>query len=168
VKTLYVLRHAKSSWKDETLPDHDRPLAGRGRKAARRLAEHLRDDAIAPALVLCSTSARTRETLERVRPGLYGDPVVEFEEEIYGAGEWTLVERLRRVPEQVPSVMVIGHNPGLEQLVLSLARGGERLPDVRAKYPTGALATLEFDSGWRDLAPGVAELTAYVTPRELG
>jgi phosphohistidine phosphatase len=168
VKTLYVLRHAKSSWQDEGLPDHERPLAGRGRKAAKRLAGYMRSEAVAPALVLCSSAARTRETLERVRPGLYGDPVVEVEDELYGAGERTLLARLRRVPDSIPSVMLIGHNPGLEDLVVSLAGDGDRLRDVRAKFPTGALATLEWDGRWDVLAPGAARLTAFVTPRELG
>jgi phosphohistidine phosphatase len=167
VKTLYLLRHAKSSWKDEALPDHERPLAGRGRKAAKRVAEHMAAEGIAPALVLCSSARRTRETLDRVLPGLGGDPKVEIEDALYGAGAGKLLERVRGVPPEVPSVMLIGHNPGLEELAVSLAGEGERLADLRAKYPTGALATLVFPESWEDLRPGAAELAGFVKPREL-
>jgi phosphohistidine phosphatase len=167
MKTIYLLRHAKSSWKDETLADYDRPLAGRGRKAAKAMAKHMAAAGVAPALVLCSSARRTRDTLERVRPGLGGDPRVEFEDELYGAGARELIARLSEVAESVPSVMLIGHNPGLEDLALSLAAGGERLDELRAKFPTGALATLDFEGSWADLGPGSAELAAYVLPREL-
>jgi phosphohistidine phosphatase len=166
-KMLYLLRHAKSSWKDETLADRERPLAGRGRKAAERMAELMRAEAIAPALVLCSPALRTRETLERVMPGLGDEAEVEVEEALYGAGAEDLLARLHRVPPDVPSVMLVGHNPGLEQLALSLARSGERLDDLREKYPTGALATLAFQGSWEDLRPDAAELAALVKPREL-
>jgi phosphohistidine phosphatase len=166
-RTLYLLRHAKSSWKDETLADRERPLAGRGRKAAKRMAELMRAEDIAPALVLCSPSRRTRETLQRVRPGLGEEASVELDEALYGAGPEDLLARLRRVPPDVPSVMLIGHNPGLEQLALSLARSGERLDDLREKYPTGALATLTFRGTWEDLGAGTAELAGLVKPREL-
>lgn len=132
------------------------------------MAEHLRAEGIEPALVLCSSARRTRETLERVLPGLGDDVAVEIEEELYGAAAGELLARLRRVPEHVTSVMLIGHNPGLEQLALSLARAGERLDDLRAKYPTGALATLAFRGPWSELGAGGAELTTFVKPRELG
>jgi phosphohistidine phosphatase len=168
VKVLYVLRHAKSSRKDERLADHERPLAGRGRKAAARMAEHVHAEGISPELVLCSSAVRTRQTLERVLPALGGHPAVRVEDELYGAGERALLERVRRLPGSVGSAMLIGHNPGLEDLVLSVAGSGDRLADVRAKYPTGALATLEWEGGWADLAPGAAVLTGFVTPRELG
>ena len=167
MKTLYLLRHAKSSWKDETLADRDRQLSGRGRKASTRMAEHMGDAGVAPALVLCSPALRTRDTLERVLPGLGGNPRVEIEEELYGAGAAELVARLNRVEESVAAVMLIGHNPGLELLALSLAATGERLDELRAKFPTGALATLAVPGSWAELAPGGAELTAFVIPREL-
>ncbi len=167
MKTLYLLRHARSSWKDETLADHERPLAGRGRKAAKRMAEYMRAEGILPALVLCSSARRARETLERLLPGPNGDMEVEIEDDLYAAGAEELLARLRRVPADVPSVLLIAHNPGLEQLAASLARAGERLPDLEAKYPTGALAVLAFEGSWDGLRPGVAELTVFVKPRDL-
>jgi phosphohistidine phosphatase len=163
-RLLYLLRHAKSSWDDERLADRDRPLAPRGRRAAERMARHLRDEGILPSLVLCSPARRTRETLEAVGPG--GE--VRIEDELYGASEAALLGRLQRVPDAVESVMLIGHNPAMQELAVGLAGAGARLEDVEAKFPTGALATLAVPGGWRELAPGSAELVAFVKPRELG
>jgi phosphohistidine phosphatase len=167
MKRLFLLRHAKSSWDDPGLADHDRPLAPRGKRAAKVIAEHLREERIAPDLVLCSPSQRTRETLERIAPALGGDVAVEIERELYAASADRLLERLRAVDDEVESVMLIGHNPGIEQLALSLAGDGEKLAEVRRKYPTAALATLEFDGRWSELEPGTARLTDFVKPKQL-
>src|SRR4051794_26437716 len=121
MKRLYLLRHAKSSWKDPGLADHDRPLAGRGRRAAKAVARHLREQGIDPELVLCSTARRARETLERLEPAL-GRGAVRVEPVLYGADAGALLEHLRGVSDAVGSVLVIGHNPGLQRLALGLAR----------------------------------------------
>jgi phosphohistidine phosphatase len=163
MKRLFLLRHAKSSWKDEGLADRDRPLAGRGRRAAKVMARHLQEEKISPALVLCSPARRTRETLEGVSPS--GE--VRIEDELYGASGTELLERLRDVPDEVESVMLIGHNPAIEELALGLASGGARLEDMERKFPTAALATLTAPDSWKELAPGSAELVAFVTPKEL-
>jgi phosphohistidine phosphatase len=167
-KRLFILRHAKSSWDDLGLDDHDRPLAPRGQKAVTALAAHVRSAGVAPALVLCSTSRRTRETLEGVRPT--GDWLVE--PELYGASADALLARLRAVPDQVPSVMLIGHNPALQMLVLRLASrpsGGstDELEGVQRKFPTGALATLELDCDWSAAGAGCATLQSFVRPKQL-
>jgi phosphohistidine phosphatase len=161
---LFLLRHAKSSWEDEDLPDHDRPLAPRGRKAAKRMAKHIRAEGISPSLVLCSSARRTQETLERLGP----DGEVEIERGLYGASESELRERLRSVPDTTDSVMLIGHNPAIQELTLSLTGRGERVADVERKFPTGALATLTLSGDWSDLEPGSAELADFVTPKQLG
>ena len=164
---LFVLRHAKSSWDDPELGDHDRPLAPRGRRAAKAMGGHLRRERIAPDLVLCSSARRTRETLDRIAPALGDDVAVSVEADLYAASADELLERLRTVDDDVESVMLIGHNPGLEQLALGLAGSGDELPDLRRKFPTGALATLSFAGRWRDLALGSAELTDFVKPKQL-
>jgi phosphohistidine phosphatase len=166
-KRLYLLRHAKSSWKQPELADHDRPLASRGRRAAKAIARHLRERQIAPELVLCSTARRARETLEWIEPAL-ATAAVRREPQLYGASADVLLERLRTVPEDVASVMLIGHNPAIEQLALDLARPSPERRELEAKFPTAALATLEFvGASWRDVSRGGAELISLVRPRDL-
>ncbi len=168
-RKLFVLRHAKSSWDDPGQDDHDRPLAPRGRRAVKVIAAYVRELGISPEQVLCSPARRTLETLEGVAPG--GETLIE--PELYGASAAEIIERLRRVPEDVGSVMVIGHNPAMQILVLRLAdsngplTSGADLADVQGKFPTGALATLSFECAWRDLARGRAQLVSYVRPKAL-
>jgi phosphohistidine phosphatase len=162
--TLYLLRHAKSSWDDLDLDDHSRPLAPRGRRAAALMGGHIRSAGIEPAIVLCSTATRARETLA----GLGLDAPVEFEDGLYGASEGDLLERLRRLPPQVGSAMLIGHNPSMQELTLMLAREGDGLSRIHHKFPTGALVALEFEGDWSALAPHAATLAAFVRPKELG
>jgi phosphohistidine phosphatase len=161
------LRHAKSSWDEPGLADHDRPLAPRGHRATELMAAHLRREGIAPELVLCSSARRARETLDGVAPALGDDIQVQIEAELYHASERDLVDRLHAVPEVVESVMLIGHNPTIHALTLSLAGDGEDLASVARKYPTGALAILTFSGNWRELEPGAAKLAGFVKPKDL-
>src|SRR5437773_2595123 len=108
-KTLYLLRHAKSSWEDPRLADHDRPLAPRGRRASKAIGEYLRRQSRTPRLVLCSSSERTRETLKRISAGLGGGPEVLIEERLYTASAGALLERLHELDARLESVMLIGH-----------------------------------------------------------
>jgi phosphohistidine phosphatase len=168
-RTVILLRHGKSSWSDSTLADIDRPLAPRGERALRKLAKYIRRERIRPALVLCSSALRTRQTLEAVEASLGKRFVVEIVPQLYAASEQELLERLQALPEPVSSVMVIGHNPGLQDLALVLASRGAYLPQLEEKFPTGALATLVVRSAsWSALRPGDAELVDYVVPRQLG
>ena len=149
------------------LADHDRPLAGRGRRAADEIANHMREEAVAPDLVLCSTARRARETCERIRPALGGAPV-RYEPGLYGASATSLLERLRGLPDDVGSVLLIGHNPAIEELALTLARPSPRRRELGARFPTGALATLTGPlPSWRSLDHDTAELVAFVRPRDL-
>ena len=160
-KLLLLLRHAKSSWDDPALADHDRPLASRGRKAAKLIGARLRTDETAVSLVLCSSAARARETLDLVSP----PGAIEIEDELYGASAHGLLERLRRVSDDVESVMLVGHNPAMHDLAVELLSGdGE---PVVGKFPTGALATLTFMGPWSSLAPRRGELVSFLKPREL-
>jgi phosphohistidine phosphatase len=168
VHTVYLLRHAKSDWSDQTLPDHARPLAPRGRRDAKRIGKHLRERGIEPTLVLCSSAERTRATLELVRPAL-GAATVQIEDGLYAAATDELLERLRALPEPSASVLVIGHNPGLQQLALVLATPSRTRGRLEAKFPTGALATLAVPHAtWAQLGAGDAELTAFVVSKQLG
>ena len=167
-RTLYLLRHAKSSWDDPSLRDHDRPLAARGRRASKAIAEHLRRERITPALVLCSSTTRTRQTLQRVAAGFAVEPRIAIEEGLYAASAGDLLARLHELECDVESVMLVGHDPAIHELAVSLARGGARLDQLREKFPTGALATLTFRGCWSELGPEAALLAAFVKPRELG
>ena len=166
--TLYLLRHAKSSWSNHSLPDQARPLATRGRRDAKRIAKHLARIGIEPALVLCSSAERTRETFELVRLALGATSGVSIEAELYAASSADLLERLRSVSEEMASVMLIGHNPGLQHLALFLASAGAELERLTTKFPTAALATLTIaKTPWRQLSAGDAVLAAYVVPKQL-
>jgi phosphohistidine phosphatase len=165
MRRLYLLRHAKSSWDDSSLPDFDRPLAPRGRKATKLIAGYVERQRIRPELVLCSPARRARETLDRVAPAL-GSPEVTYDERLYGASEEELLARLREVPATYESVLLTGHNPGIAQLLALLVADRAPLPP---EVPTGALASLSIRaSDWSELEPGAAALDAFVVPRELG
>jgi phosphohistidine phosphatase len=168
-RRLLLLRHAKSSWDDVGLADHDRPLALRGHQAVEKLRGRLAADGTVPDLVLCSTARRAVETWQGIAPAFPADTPVEVSAELYGATAGELCERLRRTPAAARSVLVVAHNPGLEDLALDLIDSGDL--DLRqqlaTKFPTGALATLLVPTPWTELAWGTAELATYVVPAEL-
>jgi len=165
---LWLLRHAKSSWDDPGMEDVERPLAPRGTRAADRMREYLDAEEIRPELVLCSSALRTRETLGRILPGLGPELTVRIESSLYSFEADQLLERLRKVTDDVASVMLIGHNPAMQELASLLAGGGDRLNELRRGFPTAALAELDLGGGsWRELAPGTGRLTRFVVPREL-
>ena len=169
LKRLYLLRHAKSSWGDPGLADHDRPLAPRGREAARRMAVHMRQAKVRPALVLCSSARRTVQTYKAIAPVLGGSVEVSVEDDLYGASSAELLNRLRVLPERLEGVLVVGHNPGLGDLAMELAGDGDPagLALLHEKFPTGALATLRLPGRWAKLSPGQAYLESLVVPRDL-
>ena len=170
MRTLYLLRHAKSSWKDEGLADRDRPLAPRGERAGQAMARHMRRAGVRPSLVLCSSAVRARSTLDLVASGI-GRPFESLvEDELYGAGAPDLLARFQRVGNETTSVMVIGHNPGLEDLAVLLAGDGDgdALAQLQRKFPTGALATFDLaDTAWSELGRGQGYLAAITVPRDL-
>ena len=167
IPRLYLLRHGKSSWDDPALADHDRPLAPRGRRAAKLIRNHLREAGIRPELVLCSTATRARETLERVGPGLGDDTEVRIDAVLYTFSATDLLKELRTVRADRASALVIGHNPALQELALHVARGGTHLEALARKYPTAALATLELSCEWAELGPRTASLVSLVRPQDL-
>ena len=170
MKVLYLLRHAKSSWKDPTLEDFDRPLNKRGKAAAKTMGRYLGRNKLRPGLVLCSAARRTQETWELVSAKMDGDIAVEIEDGIYLAGREGLFSRLRKVADDVDSVMLIGHNPGMEWLAVDLTGDGDETAyeSMRFKFPTAALAVLNFDvERWHDIEPGGGFLQSFILPRDL-
>jgi phosphohistidine phosphatase len=169
VKVLYLLRHAKSSWEDPEVRDHDRPLTPRGKRAAAAIGHHLNGQGTQPALVLSSSARRARETLKPLQKVFSGEVEVHVEPGLYAASASELLGRLRSVPEPVPSVMLVGHNPGLQELGLMLARPSPRRDALEAKFPTGALAVLHLDvASWHDVRGSDGEVVSLTLPRELG
>lgn len=168
MRTLYLFRHAKSSWDDPGLSDHERPLADRGVRTTPVMAQHFRVGGIVPDVVLCSSARRTRETLDLLGDAIPDDCDVQFEDALYAASAQALLERLRALPDEARRVMVIGHNPGLQDLALLLAGPGDRRRRMARKFPTAALATLDVAAGgWPELSAGCAELTDFVRPKDL-
>ena len=170
LKTLYLLRHAKSSWKDTTLDDFDRPLNKRGRDAAKKMARYLMQQHIEPGQILCSSAQRTRETLDRMFKVLPTPIPIRFEKGIYMAEAPALLRRLQGLSDSLSSVLVIGHNPGLEQLALLLAGSGDgdTRNQLAEKFPTAGLAVLVANlEHWSDFKPGCARLEVFVRPRDL-
>lgn len=167
LRRLVVLRHAKSAW-PAGAADHERPLAPRGRRDAPAAGRALADADCLPDLALCSTAVRARQTWELAAEQWGTPPPVQLDARLYGADVPELLEVLHEVPAQVRTLLVIGHNPGLEELVLELAGDGldDALAQVRLKFPTSAVAVLAWHgSSWRELAPGTALLTEMLVPR---
>jgi phosphohistidine phosphatase len=171
-RRLVLLRHAKSAWPD--LPDHERPLAKRGQRDAPAAGRWLREGGMVPDRVLCSTARRTRETWQLMMPELGTDPPpVNYEDEVYEARRETLLDLARQTEPEASSMLIIGHNPGIQDLALMLAADPDGDTDAglllraAAKFPTAAVAVLAFSGAWARLGPGRARLIAFVTPSDL-
>jgi phosphohistidine phosphatase len=170
VKTVFLLRHAKSSWDQPSLDDYDRPLAPRGKKAAPRVGRYLAREGLTPDRVLCSGARRAMQTWNLVSEELPSDIQLEVRDEIYHASPGNLMELIRALPDNEDSVLLVGHNPSFESLALQAARSGddEALRSLAFKYPTGALAILDFDtSGWAKVEWGTGHLRAFIRPKTL-
>jgi phosphohistidine phosphatase len=130
------------------------------------MAHWIRENGVRPQLVLCSSAVRARETLARVEDAL-GSPRIVVADSLYAASADTLLHRLGGVPADVRDVLIVAHNPGLEDLCLLLARPSPEKDQVAEKLPTGALVTLETDVSWGDLTPGCATIAHVIVPRGL-
>ena len=170
MRTLMLMRHAKSSWDQPELDDLERRLAPRGREAAPLIARHIMQNGWQPDLVLCSPAARVRETWQLMAPAL-GDAIeCKTLRTIYPGAPSRLLEVLRRAAGGIERLMLIGHNPGLGRLAADLCGTGpkKQLERLRSKFPTAALAVIEFDvERWDELAPGAGRLRAFVRPKDL-
>lgn len=170
MRTLLLLRHAKSGWDDPCLADFDRPLAPRGESAAMRMGRELADRGWLPDLALVSPAARTRQTWTLASAELPRKPPAEFPEALYEASADRILDLIRKASDTANTLLVLGHNPGLEDLARRLARtepGAEALLRLHAKFPTGALARFAFEGGWRALQTGSGRLTDFIRPKDL-
>lgn len=170
MRQLLLLRHAKSSWDDPRQPDRDRPLNQRGRRAAARMRQAMHELGLVPDVVLVSTAKRTLETLDSLEP--WDDaPLVEPLDALYLANAMQLLATLHGVAETVRSVLLIGHNPGIHDLALSLvsrsAGPSEAMRRLEDGFPTGSLAEFSVPGPWWQLDSGGARLVRFLTPRGL-
>lgn len=168
-RTLVLLRHAKSSWDDPALSDFERPLAPRGRRAAPLVAQHLAQTLEPPDLVLCSPAQRTIETWFFLAPH-FSKAKVSMEYALYEASKESLLQALQALPDNVMRPLIIGHNPGLEELALSLCGNGPEkdLQRMRKKFPTTAFAEIRVPSeAWPAITPASGTLARFVRPKDL-
>ena len=164
MKTLTLLRHAKSGWDDMNLRDFDRRLNAKGKRAAATIGRHMNEAGLAFDLVLASPAVRVVETLEGVESG-YGRALTPtWDKRVYLASAATLLDLVHELPDELDTVLLVGHNPGLEDLVLLLAAEPGEAED---KYPTATLAELAIGEAWTDAGRGTGTLTRFVRPRDL-
>ncbi len=174
MKILYLLRHAKSSWGDRDLADHERPLNERGRKAAGVMGRYLRGLPTPPRLVLASTARRVSETLALMLPELTGDIALIRDRSLYLASPDQLLSRLREVSTNPSSLLILAHNPGIHELALQLSgeiedeAGHEMRDRLKAGFPTAALAVIRFPAAnsWRAVGYGQGRLEDFVAPKD--
>ncbi|MEM9207284.1 MAG: histidine phosphatase family protein [Pseudomonadota bacterium] len=166
-------RHAKSSWSDPNCDDHDRPLNARGREAAPVMARWIVENDLSPALILSSTSLRTRETIRPLMKLLPGHRAPDFERGLYLANEAALMKRISAIPSAAKSAMIVGHNPGMEdvceRLISTVTPEAQDANTFRQnKFPTAACAVLSVEAErWRDGVETGFTLEKFVVPRDL-
>lgn len=171
MKILGIFRHAKSDWNDARLRDFDRPLTARGRKGAGVMGKHIRDHAVGWKRVLASPAVRVTQTIELACEAAGETPPVSWDRRIYLANSATLIDVLREQEDDPRSIILVGHNPGLEDLIFDLVPddGNSPMRDiVEEKFPTAAYAVLELAiEHWSDLAENCGKLVHLVRPRDL-
>lgn len=162
MKTLLLLRHAKSDWDDSSLRDFDRPLAARGERDAPRIGKALRKRGILPDLIISSPAARAKATIEAVTRAAKMNLEIRFDKVVYGASSPELMSLIQGLPDTNSCLLLVGHNPGFEDLVGRLSGSHERMP-------TAALACIEFQiDRWEGVNDGEGKLRWLLTPRNLG
>lgn len=168
--TLSLLRHAKSSWSNPTLPDRERPLATRGVTDAPLMGKAMAERGIDPELVLCSSARRTRDTLDLVLPELRVEPKIVYVDALYHASPEEMLELLHGIQPGANRVMLVGHNPEIQAFALDLVGSGPKhfRDRLRTKYPTAGLAVINFVSGlWKSVSVNSGTLNLFISPRDL-
>lgn len=169
-RRLVMLRHAKSAW-PHGVPDHERPLAGKGRRNAHATAAWFASEGPRPELVLCSDALRARHTWEIVSAALPGlQPELRIEQTLYGGDPIDVLDLAQQLPDEVRVAVVVGHEPTMSAATLLLAGPGSdpvALERIRRKYPTNGVAVLRFSGSWSDLVSGAAVLESFAVPRHV-
>ncbi|MFF7157287.1 histidine phosphatase family protein [Streptomyces sp. NPDC008139] len=165
-RTIVLLRHAKADW--PSVADHERPLADRGRLDAAAAGLRFADDGITPDVALCSTSVRTRETWKLAAHEMPHRPKTVYEERLYEASLGDLLALLTETSDEVGSLLLIGHNPGMHALADALAgtAEGDTATRMTRGFPTAAFAVVTFSGSWKSVEHGVGRLTAFWAPHD--
>ena len=167
MKTLTLLRHAKSEWDDPSLSDFERPLNARGRGAARAMGREMRALGLAWDHIVASPAARVTETILGLAES-YGPVAPVYDECVYLASLETLLEIVRATDDAHATLLIVGHNPGMERLALLLSRGGPLHDEIALKYPTGALTEIALPiDHWRDAGESGGTIARFLRPRDL-
>jgi phosphohistidine phosphatase len=169
MKTLTLLRHAKSGWDDPVARDFDRPLNPKGQRAAVAMGRYMKAEGLAFDQVVASPAVRVVETLEQLEGGYGSDLAPAWDQRIYLASPATLLDLVHNLPTAAEQVLLVGHNPGLEELVLLLVpEGGAHREKVEMKFPTASLAEMRFDiDSWDEVAEASGALVRFTRPRDL-
>lgn len=168
MKTLTLLRHAKSTWDDPVARDFDRPLNRRGRRAARTIGREMRDQGLAFDAVVASPAVRVVETIAEIGEGYGGALDPDYDKRVYLASPAILLDIIHGIDDAVERLLIVGHNPGLEQLVLLLAKEGSLREEAAIKYPTATLAEIALQvESWSEAAEGAGALVRFTRPRDL-
>ena len=168
MKTLTLLRHAKSAWDDPVQRDFDRPLNKRGRRAAQTIGREMRSLGLRFDRVVASPAVRVVETLQDVAEGFGRSLEPEFDRRIYLASIDALLDVIHAASEEAERLLIVGHNPGLERLALLLTRGEGLRAEIALKYPTATLAEIELPvARWSEVAEGTGTISRFIRPRDL-
>ncbi len=168
MKTLTLLRHAKSSWDGAAVRDFDRPLNRRGQRAARAMGREMRMLGLHFDQVIASPAARVVETLRDVEEGYGGTLAAEFDRRVYLASAEALLDLIHAARDDGASLLLAGHNPGLENLAMLLGGDGPLKAEIAVKYPTGTLTEVQFEvERWADVSRGGGTITRFIRPRDL-
>ncbi len=168
MKTLTLLRHAKSSWDDATSRDFDRPLNARGRRAAETIGRALRSESLRYDAVIASPAVRVVETIEGVAAGSGMALAPHYDRRIYLASTAALLDLVHEADDAHASLMIVGHNPGMESLALLLGQPGSHRSEIEVKFPTGTLVEMRFDvARWSDVDRGGGTIVRFIRPRDL-
>ena len=166
---ILILRHAKSDWSGGISTDFDRPLNGRGRRAAAAMGAYLADECPVPSVVLCSAARRAAETWSIIARQWPAAPDAIIDRDLYLAETDVLLQRLRLQNDDTDTICLVGHHPGFDGLAIALASNADddAVSEMKAKFPTASLALLEFEGDWASLDYRGARLVRFVRPKDI-
>ena len=170
MKTIFLLRHAKSSWNKPELDDFERPLAPRGIKSAEKIGKYLKKEKLLPDIIYCSKAVRAKETWELVNRIVKKKNNINYKNKLYMANFSDFLNIIKETKDNFKSLMLISHNPGIENFALEIIKNkeSEKYKNIDYKYPTGALSIIKFNiKKWNEVTSSTGEIYEFIKPKEL-